>query len=88
MTNLQVNFKERFPELEVSYWHVQFPFRVDAEACDDLALEVAELQTNENQKIQFENSDLASLWLNAAKKYACLKIEATKALVQFGSTYV
>ena len=40
-----------------------------------------------NQKIQFEDSDLASFWLNAPKKYACLKNEATEALVQFGSTY-
>jgi len=89
LTNLQANFKERFPELEeVSYRHVQFPFGVDAEAFGDLALEVAELQADENQKIQFEDSDLASFWLNAPKKYACLKNEATKALVQFGSTYV
>jgi len=51
LTNLQANFKERFPELEqVSYRHVQFPFRVDAEACGDLALEVVELQPDENQK--------------------------------------
>jgi len=49
---------------------------------------VAELQADENQKIQFEDSDFASFWLNAPKKYACLKNEATKALVQFGSTYV
>ena len=88
LTNLQVNLKERFLELEVSYRHVQFPFRVDAEACGDLALEVAELQADENQKIQFEDSDLASFWLNAPKMYACLKNEATKALVQFGSTYM
>jgi len=47
LTNLQANFKERFPELEeVSYQHVQFPFRVDAGACGDLALEVAELQAD------------------------------------------
>jgi len=89
LTNLQVNLKERFPELEeVSHRHVQFPFRVDAEACGDLALEVAELQSSENQKVQFEDSDLASFWLNAPKRYACLKNEATKALVKFGSTYV
>ena len=51
LTNLQANFKERFPKLEeVSYRHVQFPFRVDAEACGDLSLEVAELQADENQK--------------------------------------
>jgi len=49
---------------------------------------VAELQADENQKIQFEDSDFASFWLNAPKKYACLKNEATKALVQCGSTYV
>jgi len=74
----------------MSYQHVQFPFRVDAEACGDLALEVAELQADENQKMQFEDFDLASFWLNALKNYACLKNEATKALVQFefGSTYV
>ena len=84
LTNLQANFNESFPELEeVSYRHVQFPFRVDAEACGDLALEA-----DENQKTQFEDSDLASFWLIAPKKYACLKNEATKALVQFGSTYV
>ena len=47
-----------------------------------------ELQADENQKIQFEDSDLASFWLNTPKKYACLKNEAAKALVQFGSTYV
>ena len=58
LTNLQANFKERFPELEeVSYRHVHFPVRVDAEACGDLALEVVELQADENQKIQFEDSD-------------------------------
>jgi len=89
LTNLQANFKERFPELEeVLYQHVHFPFPVDAEACGDLALEVAELQADENKKIQFEDCDLASFWLNAPKKYACLKNEALKALVQFGSTYV
>jgi len=40
------------------------------------------------KKILFEDSDLANFWLNAPKKYACLKNEATKALVQkacFGS---
>ena len=89
LTNLQANFKERFLELEeASYRHVQLLFRVDAEACGDLAVEVAELQADENQKIQFEDSDLASFCLNAPKKYTCLKNEATKALVQFGSTYV
>jgi len=45
---------------------------------------MAELQADENQKIQFEDSDLASFCLNAPKKYAYL----TNALVQFGSTYV
>jgi len=85
LTNLQANFKERYPELEeVLYQHVQFLFQIDAEACGDLALKVAELQADENQKIQFEDSNLASFWLNAPK-YACLKKEATKALVQFGS---
>ena len=89
ITNLQENFKERFPELEeLSYQHVKFPFRVDAEACGDLVFEVAELQADENQKIQLEDSDLASFRLNGPKKYACLKNEATKALVQFESTYV
>ena len=53
-----------------------------------VTLKVAELQADENQKIQFEDSDLASFWLNAPKNYACLKNEATEALVQFGSTYV
>jgi len=54
LTNLQANFKGRFPELvEVSYRHVQFPFRVDAEACGDLALEMAEFQADENQKLSF-----------------------------------
>ena len=54
LTSLQANFKERFPELEeVSYRHVQFPYRVDAEASGDLALKVAELQADENQKISF-----------------------------------
>ena len=33
LTNLQANFKERFPELEeMSYQQVQLPFRADAEA--------------------------------------------------------
>ena len=49
---------------------------------------MAELQADENQKIQFEDSDLANFWLNAPKKCACLKNEAIKAVVQFGSTYV
>ena len=85
LTNLLVNFKERFPELEeVSYRHVQFPFRVDAEACGDLALEVAELQADENQKFQFEVSDLASFWLNAPKKYTCLKMKLQKLLFSLG----
>ena len=88
-TNLKANFKQPFPELkEVSYRHVQFPCRVDAEACGHFTLEVAELQADENQKIQFEDSDLACFWLNAPKMYACLKNEATTALVQFGSTNV
>jgi len=88
LTNLQANFKERFPELEeVLYRHVQFPFRVDAEACGDLVLQVTELQADENQKIQFEDYDLPSFCLNAPKKYAFLKNEATKTLVQFGSTH-
>ena len=74
----------------MSYRHVQFPFRVDAEACGDLALEVAELQEDENQKIQFEDSDLASLWLNAPKKYACWRMKLQKLLFNLGprSTYV
>ena len=50
----------------------------------DDPLEVAELQADENQKFQFGDTDLASFWLNAPKKYACLKNEATKALVQLG----
>jgi len=66
----------------VSYLYVQLPFRVDAEACGDLASEVAELQADKNQKIQFEDSSLASFWLNAPKKYACLKNEATKSTYQ------
>jgi len=44
-TNLQANFKERFPQIEeMSYRHLQFQFRIDAEACGDLGLEVTELQ--------------------------------------------
>jgi len=46
------------------------------------------LQADESQKFQFEDSNLASFWLNAPKKYACLRNEAKKALVQFGSTNV
>jgi len=70
LMNLQANCKEHFPELEeVSYRHVQF--QVHAEACGDLPLEVAELQADENQKIQFEDSDLTGFWLNAPKKYVC-----------------
>ena len=51
-------------------------------------LHSSELQADEKQKIQFKDSNLATFWLNAPKKYACLKNEATKALVQFGSTYM
>ena len=73
LTHLQSNFKERLPELEeVLYLHVQFPFRVDAGAFGDLTLEVAELQTDETQKNQFEDSDLASFWLNTPNKYICM----------------
>jgi len=72
-TNLQANFKECFSELEeMLYQHVQFQFRVYAEACGDLALEVAELQANKNQNIQFEDPDFASFCVNAPK-CACLE---------------
>jgi len=51
LTNLQANFKECFPELEeISYQHVQFAFRVDADAYGDSALEVAELQADKTKK--------------------------------------
>jgi len=50
LTILQANFKERFPELEEVYRHVQLPFRVDVEACGNMALQVAELHADEKQK--------------------------------------
>ena len=89
ITKLKANFKERFPELDDrSYQHIQFPFRVHAEACGELALELADLQADFNLKLQFEDSDLASFWLNAPKKYVGLKTASAKTMVQFGSTYV
>lgn len=90
MQKLAANFKDRFPELLTeSFDFVQFPFKTDAKQCGSFALEMAELQADNESRVNFDiYDDLAKFWITLAERHSAVKNRAIKVLVQFGTTYI
>lgn len=87
---LQCNFVERFPDMKAEYTHITSPFQVDATKFDGkVALELSELQEDNDAKIIFNANDTVTFWFTLDdEKYPKLIEEAQKTLVRFGTTYV
>lgn len=90
LQNLTVNFSDRFPELlNESFDFVQFPFKTDANQCGSLALEMAELQADNEARVSFDMyNDIGKFWINLGRKHSVVRNRAIQVLVQFGTTYV
>ena len=76
--------------MQAEYYHIKSPFQVDATKFDArIALEIAELQQDNDAKIMFNTSDTVTFWFTLDdEKYPKLIEEAHRTLVRFGTTYV
>ena len=89
LQNLTTNMKVRFPDLQTeSYDFVQLPFKTDPRQCGAIALEMAELQADNEAKANFDTSpDVGRFWMTLPMKHSVVRNRALQVLVQFGTTY-
>lgn len=87
---LSGKLNNRFPNLFIeSFDYVQFPFKVDDSKCDSFALEMADLQADNEAKINFEVlDDIAKFWISLPNKHTVVKNKVVRMIVQFGTAYV
>ena len=89
LASLKVNFEDRFPSVSENHDIIVSPFKVDATKVDQFGLEIAELQEDDEAKIDFEKDSLPVFWLTRPiDRYPKLRQRATEALCRFGTTYV
>ena len=90
LQKLAENFQDRFPDLLTeSFDIVQFPFKTDVKQCGSFALEMAELQADNEARVNFDvYDDIAKFWITLSERHSVIKNRAIKVLVQFGTTYV
>ena len=90
LQNLRGNMNARFPKLLTeSFDFVQFPFKTDAKQCGSIALEMADLQADNEARVDFDvYKDIGKFWINLANRHSAVKNRALQVLVQFGTTYV
>lgn len=90
LQNLRENMNVRFPKLLTeSFDFVQFPFKTDAKQCGSIALEMADLQADNEARVDFDvYKDIGKFWINLANRHSAVKNRALQVLVQFGTTYV
>ena len=89
LENLTKNMNARFKHLITECLDfAQFPFKVDAKHCGAIALEMAELQADNEARINFDMfQDIAKFWIQLPNKHSTVRNLAVQVLVQFGTTY-
>ena len=90
LENLTGNMIERFKDLIAEILDfVQFPFKADTKHCGAIALEIAELQADNEARINFNVfQDIAKFCIQLPNKHSTVKNRALQVLVRFGITYV
>ena len=90
LQNLTEDMNTRFPELTTeSLDFVQFPFKTDAKHCGSIALEMAELQADNEARVDFDvYKDIAKFWIKLPSRHSAVRNRALQVLVRFGTTYV
>ena len=92
LKNLTGNMNARFKDLIAeSFDFVQFPFKTDIGTtnCGAIALEMAELQADNEARINFNVfQDIAKFWIQLPNKHSAVRNQALQVLVRFGTTYV
>ena len=90
LQNLTGNMNARFRELLTESFHfVQFPFKTDAKLSGSIALEMVELQADNEARVDFGvYKDIGKFWINLANWHSIVRNRALQVLVQFGTTYV
>ena len=74
-----------------SFDFVQFSFKaaVGTTNCDAIALEMAQLQADNEAGVDFDVfQDISKLWMQLPNKHLTVRNRALRVLVRFGSTYV
>lgn len=92
LKNLTENMNTRFKDLIAeSFDFVQFPFKIDVGTtnCGVIAVEMAELQADNEARINFDVfQDIAKFWIQLPNKHSTVRNRALQVLVRFGTTYV
>ena len=92
LKNLTGNMNARFKDLIAeSLDFVQFPFKTDIGTtnCSAIALEMTELQTDNEARINFDVfQDIAKFWIQLPNKHSTVRNRALQVLARFGTTYV
>ena len=80
--NLAENMNARFPDLITeSLDFVQFSFKIDARHCGSIALEVAELQADNEARVDFYvYKDIAKFWIKLPNKHSIGRTDWFKVL--------
>ena len=90
LENLTGNMNARFKDLIAeSLDFAQFLFKADTKHCGAIALEMAELQADNEARINFDVfQDIAKFWIQILNKHSTVRNRALQVLVRFGTTYV
>ena len=90
LENLTENMIARFKDLIAeSLDFAQFPFKADTKHRGAIALEMAELQTDNEARINFNVlQDIAKFWIQLPNKHSTIRNRALQVFVRFGTTYV
>ena len=80
----------RFKDLIAEFLDfAQFPFKADTTHCGAIAHELAELQVDNEARIDFDVfQDIAKFCIQLPNKHSTVKNRALQVLVRFGITYV
>ena len=90
LENLTANMNARFKDLIAeSLDFAQFPFKADTKHCGAIALEMAELQEDNEARTNFDVfQDIAKFWIQLPNKHSTVRNRTVQVLVRFGTTYV
>ena len=90
LENLTENMNARFKGLMAeSLDFAQYPFKADTKHCGAIALEMAELQADNQARINFDVfQDIAKFYIQLPNEYSTVTNRALQVLVRFGTTYV
>ena len=90
LENLTGNMNARFKDLTAeSLDFAQFSLKAYTKHCGAIALEMAELQADNEARINFDVfQDIAKFWIQLPNKHSTVRNRAFQILVRFGNTYV